>query len=152
MIGFGDAVIEDSSVYGRSVVTLRNDYGSTWRGNVYIRNCTWIPEKTPFAWQPPRTEMCVFHMINTGDHDYGYTCYLPEHVVIDGLYVDDREFTGDEPVFVFDDYDKSFSKDKPYPYVTTKKLEVAGVTVKSGKEITLARSPELFPGIEVKGL
>ena len=152
MVGFGDAVIEDSSVYGRSVVTLRNDYGSFWRGNVYIRNCTWIPEKTPFAWQPPRTEMCVFHMINNGDHDYGYTCYLPEHVVIDGLFVDDREFLGDEPVFVFDDYDKNFSKDKPYPYVTTKKLEVSGVTVKSGKEITLARSPELFPGIEVCGI
>ena len=152
MIGFGDAVIEDSAIYGRSVVTLRNDYGSTWRGNIYIRNCSWVPEKTPFAWQPPRTEMCVIHMINNGDHDYGYECSLPERVIIDGLYVDDHEFLGDEPLFVFDDYDKEFSKDKPYPYITTKYLEVSGVESKSGKKMSVARSPELYEGIEVKGL
>ena len=47
---------------------------------------------------------------------------------------------------------KEFDKNKPYPYVTTKHLKVSGVEVKSGKKITLARSPELFEEIEAEGL
>lgn len=42
-IGCGTLLIENSTVRARSFVNLRPDYGSTWQGNVIIRNCVFVP-------------------------------------------------------------------------------------------------------------
>ncbi len=78
LIGSGTALIENTTVLSDSFIALRSDYGSTWNGNLIIRNCRFYP-----------TEISS-HIIsaeNTEDHDFGYTCYLPQKTEIDGLYV-----------------------------------------------------------------
>ena len=43
LIGHGTALIENTTVYSKNFITLRSDYGSTWNGDVVIRNCKYIP-------------------------------------------------------------------------------------------------------------
>jgi len=42
-IGSGTFLVENTTVYGGSFINLRSDYGSTWQGEVVIRNCTFVP-------------------------------------------------------------------------------------------------------------
>ena len=41
-IGMGTLLIEDTTLYGNYLIVLRDDYGSTWKGDVIIRNCSWV--------------------------------------------------------------------------------------------------------------
>ena len=43
LIGFGDCIIENSSVRANFFITLRPDYGSFFDGKVIAKNCTWYP-------------------------------------------------------------------------------------------------------------
>ena len=78
LIGNGTALIENTTVLAEDFVDLRSDYGSTWNGKMIIRNCKFYP--TGISNHIIKAE-------NSEDHDFGYTCYLPERVEIDGLYV-----------------------------------------------------------------
>ena len=78
LIGSGTALIENTTVLSSSFVDLRADYGSTWNGDVIIRNCKFYPTDVTNT---------IINAENTEDHDFGYTCYLPQNVVIDGLFV-----------------------------------------------------------------
>ncbi len=78
LIGSGTALIENTTVLSDSFIALRSDYGSTWNGELIIRNCKFYPTGV------------ATHIIdaeNTEDHDFGYTCYLPQRILIDGFYV-----------------------------------------------------------------
>ncbi len=78
LIGSGTALIENTTVLSDSLVSLRDDYGSTWRGELIIRNCKFYPTGVSTH---------IIRADNSEDHDFGYTCYLPERIEIDGLYV-----------------------------------------------------------------
>lgn len=78
LIGMGTALIENTTVLSASFIDLRADYGSTWNGDVIIRNCKFYPTDITGT---------VINAENSEDHDFGYTCYLPQRVEIDGLYV-----------------------------------------------------------------
>lgn len=78
LIGSGTALIENTTVLAQDFVDLRPDYGSTWNGDMIIRNCKFYP--TGVASHIIKAE-------NSEDHNFGYTCYLPQKVEIDGLYV-----------------------------------------------------------------
>lgn len=78
LIGSGTALIENTTVLSDSFVDLRADYGSTWNGELIIRNCKFYPTGVSSH---------IINAENTEDHDFGYTCYLPQRVVIDGFYV-----------------------------------------------------------------
>lgn len=78
LIGSGTALIENTTVLSDSLVSLRDDYGSTWRGELIIRNCKFYPTGVSTH---------IIRADNSEDHDFGYTCYLPEKIEIDGLYV-----------------------------------------------------------------
>lgn len=93
-IGNGTFIIEDTDAYGYAFVNLRNDYGSTWNGSMIIRNCTW---------HPLGDRRAVFAGHNDGTHDFGYICYLPQNVDIDGLIIVE-ENTSDAPLYIFNDY------------------------------------------------
>ena len=82
-IGRGVLTVEDSTVRGPSLVNFRSDYGSTWDGEVVIRNCRWVP-----ASGRTRTPE-MFGVRNDGQHDFGYPCTMPREITIDGLEVDD---------------------------------------------------------------
>lgn len=78
LIGSGTALIENTTVLSASFVDLRADYGSTWNGDIIIRNCKFYPTDISNK---------IINAENSEDHDFGYTCYLPQRVEIDGLYV-----------------------------------------------------------------
>ncbi len=78
LIGSGTALIENTTVLAEDFVDLRSDYGSTWNGELIIRNCKFYPT------------IISSHIIkaeNSEDHDFGYTCYLPQKIEVDGFYV-----------------------------------------------------------------
>lgn len=78
LIGCGTALIENTTVLAEDFVDLRPDYGSTWNGDMIIRNCKFYPTGVSSH---------IIKAENSEDHDFGYTCYLPQRVDIDGLYV-----------------------------------------------------------------
>ncbi len=78
LIGSGTALIENTTVLSDSFVALRSDYGSTWNGYLIIRNCKFYPTGVSTH---------IIDAENSEDHDFGYTCYLPQRIEIDGFYV-----------------------------------------------------------------
>ncbi len=78
LIGSGTALIENTTVLAEDFVDLRPDYGSTWNGELIIRSCKFYP--TGISNHIIKAE-------NSEDHDFGYTCYLPQKIEVDGLYV-----------------------------------------------------------------
>ena len=77
LIGMGTALIENTTVMSKNFIDLRDDYGSTWNGEIIIRNCKFYPSEVIGY---------VISATNSEDHDFGYTCYLPERVEIDGFF------------------------------------------------------------------
>ena len=78
LIGSGTALIENTTVLAESFVDLRADYGSTWNGDLIIRNCKFYPTGISSH---------VINAENSEEHDFGYICYLPQRIEIDGLSV-----------------------------------------------------------------
>ena len=78
LIGNGTALIENTTVLAEDFVDLRSDYGSTWNGDLIIRNCEFYPTGVASH---------IIKSVNSEDHDFGYTCYLPQTIEIDGLHV-----------------------------------------------------------------
>ncbi len=78
LIGSGTALVENTTVLSGNFIDLRSDYGSTWNGDVVIRNCKFYPTGVTAY---------IINAENSEDHDFGYTCYLPQRIEIDGFYV-----------------------------------------------------------------
>lgn len=81
LIGDGLAYFENVTFHAGLVsgcITHRDDYGASFKGEIVIKNCIIDAHN--------KTEV---GLINTGnyiyDHNFGYTCYLPKKVTIDGL-------------------------------------------------------------------
>ena len=74
-IGSGTILYENVTVYtdgGHAAITLRQDYGSTWRGNVIINGLTLKTSK-----ENDTISLIKADYVN---HDFGYVCYLPERI------------------------------------------------------------------------
>ncbi len=114
IIGYGTLIIENSAFLTSKMLTLRTDYGSSWEGDIIIKNSS-ISPKTKSA-------LYVISGSNKGDHDYGYECHMPTNVYIDGLITDNAT-----KVYVFANLNsncKSESYVPKYPYIATKKVTV----------------------------
>ena len=85
-VGFGTALIEDTTVRSTEFINLRDDYGSTFEGTMIIRNCRYEPIRQMYS------QSMLIRAKNNCDHYYGYRCYFP-NIDIDGLVVDDRNMT-----------------------------------------------------------
>jgi len=151
LIGGGTALIENTKIYGTEVVNLREDYGSTWDGDIAIRNCEFIPISTV-------TGPAVIASTNKGLHDFGYACRMPRKISIDGLAVDDAAlpawWTGPQ-VFshnleytlgkLWHSIKKFFgAKTEFYPYGLPEEVEIHGLAVSSGKRYLRSVNPFLF--------
>ncbi len=78
LIGSGTARIENTTVLSDSFIDLRSDYGSTWNGDLIIRNCKFYPTGVSTH---------IINAENSEDHNFGYTCYLPQNIEVDNFYV-----------------------------------------------------------------
>ena len=89
MIGEGTILLENVTYTGADGntewgygIAFRQDYGATWKGDVMLKNITFVMDKAT-----------KFSLIRSGgltlNHDFGYQCYFPERFVIDGARIVD---------------------------------------------------------------
>lgn len=146
-IGEGVVLVEDTRSYGRTLVELRPDYGSTWHGEVIIRNCVF----QPLAGRESRA--VLIHGHNTGRHDFGHPCAMPERITIDNLVIDDAHHPADDPgPVVLADVNPERRDDtyvEEFPYELTREVVLRNVTTTSGRELRLSDNPTLFAGVRV---
>lgn len=137
LTGEGNFTIEDSKCYGGNFINLRKDYGSTWHGNIYIKNCEWIPRAglEPFS----SSMACILGGNHIYNHDFGYDCYMPTALYIDGFTIDDTnknnnykgpyllsEFIPSKNNADFENYRKT------YPYHLIQDIYIRGFVSKTG--------------------
>lgn len=130
-IGRGVLTVENSTLNGRSLISLRSDYGSTWEGTVVIRNSRWIPA-CGAAIQP-----YLLSASNDGQHDFGYPCFMPREITIDGLVIDDSHGPKDyQGAYLFTDPDgrEADAAARPFPYRLTENVTIRNLTTVSGKK------------------
>ena len=72
---------------------------------------------------------------NDGMHDFGYPCFMPREITIDGLFVDDSNHPENyQGMYFFSDPGGSNPADRPFPYTWCQKVTVRGLTTASGKK------------------
>lgn len=146
-IGSGTLTIENSTIKSYSLIGFRPDYGSTWQGNVIIKNVIYEPTSNPV------NKAVLFGGRYTGKHDFGYTCYMPKSFKIENLTIKDGNhtvnYTG--PV-IFDNFnpdmkDKTYVMD--YPNMITKRVDLKNIKIESGKTLRLSDNLVMFKDVIV---
>lgn len=146
-IGSGLLLVENSTIHGRSVVNLRPDYGSTWQGELVIRNCVFVP-----ADGKPVSANLISGSYS-GQHDFGYTCYMPQRITIENLRIDDSQhgenYQGPAIFANFNPEITDHSYREKFPYILTKDVILRNITTASGKTLRISDNPFMFRDIKV---
>jgi len=146
-IGSGTFTVENSTIYGRNLINLRSDYGSAWQGELFIRNCVFIPANGR------TTSVSLIGGSYSGQHDFGYTCYMPERITIENLHIDDSKNPVDyKGPSIFADFNPKMTDDsyvEKFPYVRTREVILRKITVASGRELGLSDNPYMFRDVKV---
>ena len=146
-IGSGTFTVENSTIRGRTLINLRSDYGSTWQGEFIIRNCVFVPAGGR------QTSASLIGGSNSGQHDFGYTCYMPERITIENLHIDDsnhpEEYQGPAIFANFNSQmtDEAYVED--FPYIRTKEVILRNVTTESSKALRVSNNPYMFKDVKV---
>jgi hypothetical protein len=147
-IGCGTFIVENSTINGYNLINLRTDYGSTWQGEFIIRDCVFIP-----AGGKMRSANLIGGSYS-GQHDFGYTCYMPERITIENLRIDDSNHPADyKGPAIFGDFNPKMISDsyqEKFPYVKTKEVILRNVTVASGKTMRISDNPFMFRDVKIK--
>lgn len=144
-IGTGTFLLENTTVQGRNLINLRQDYGSTWQGEFIIRNCIFAPTGDSLR------NVSLFGGYNTGQHDFGYTCYMPERITIENLQIEDSKVI-DKGVTIFTNFNEEMTSDfyvEKYRYVRTKEVFLRNVKTASGKAISVSNNMVMFGVVKV---
>lgn len=137
VIGHGTLYIENTVFHSDTVVGLRGDYGCTWEGDVIIKNITINNTGTPI-------------LVNAGwnNHYFGYTCYLPQRIVVDGVKLAKGDYFYVLPKLTADiDKPTVDGAENKNPVVLTKTI-----VIKSNPEnykYYVSVNKELFSNVEV---
>ncbi len=147
-IGSGTFTVENSTIYGWSLINLRSDYGSTWQGEFIIRNCTFVP-----AGGRPSSASLIGGSYS-GQHDFGYTCYMPELITIENLRIDDSKHPEDyQGPAIFANFNPQMTDDsyrEKFPSVKTREVILRNVTTVSGKPLRISDNSFMFKDVKVK--
>ncbi len=148
-IGSGKLIVENTTIYGRSLVNLRSDYGSTWQGEFIIRNCILEP--------PAENKTESIALINgsySGEHDFGYVCYMPERITIENLQIRDANHSDSyKGAVVFSNFNsrmKDASFQEKFPYVKTKEVILHNITSASNNPIQISTNEYMFRSVKIK--
>lgn len=146
-IGSGTFTVENTTVYGRSFINLRSDYGSTWQGEFVIRNCVFVP-----ASGRPASPSLIGGSYS-GQHDFGYTCYMPERITVDRLHINDSNHPENyQGPALFANFNHNFTDPsyvEKFPYVVTREVVLRKVTTASGKPLRLSDNSFMFKNVKV---
>ncbi len=144
-IGSGTFTVENSTIYGRNLINLRSDYGSTWQGEFFIRNCVFVPAGGR------ATSVSLIGGSYSGQHDFGYTCYMPERITFENLRIDDSGLPADySGPAIFADFNPKMTDDsylEKYPYVRTREVIIRNLTIASGKKLRISDNPFMFKDV-----
>ena len=133
LIGSGIALIENTTVLSDSFIDLRSDYGSTWNGDLVIRNCKFYPTGVSNH---------IINAENSEDHDFGYTCYLPQKIEVDGLYV---HRIGNNYLFTkVNSKHSSDSYNAEYPVVPPQEITVKSFSCLYFGDLLVSRNKSIF--------
>lgn len=156
-IGSGTLWVEDTVLYGSSLINLRSDYGSTWEGDAVIKNCTWVPNRGGSL----GGAYAVFGGSYSGFWDFGYECYMPKNITIENLYVDDSAggsaykgiyLLGNIiPSNISEAYDQKVAA-QGYVYHVPEKVTISGFSSASGKKWILTPNEYMYRKVEVVDL
>ena len=128
IIGYGTLLIENSTFFTNKIINLRSDYGSSWEGDIIIRNCTVSPMS--------QSNITVITGSNEGAHDFGYPCYVGTSVVIDGLTVDNAKkayiFANLNPKCTSESYTPKY----PFYAPETVTVKNISISVKEGLQVS----------------
>ncbi len=117
IIGGGTMTVENTTIYSNRLIWLRSDYGSTWEGDIVIKNCTLNGGAT------------VIDGSNSGNHNFGYPCCLPSSLTVDGL-----TFSSGGSVNIFS---SGWGSDgAPYAIRTPDTVRVRGLKRSNGAAVT----------------
>jgi hypothetical protein len=147
-IGSGTLTVENSTIRANTLINLRSDYGSTWQGEFVIRNCIFVPAGGRAS------SASLIGGSYSSQHDFGYTCYMPERIIIEKLHIDDSNhpenyqgpaiFSNFNPQMTDDSYQEKF------PYVITREVVLRNVTTASGKALRISDNPFMFRNVKVE--
>ena len=143
IIGEGLLTIKDSTFHGYSFISLRNDYGSTWRGDVIIESSEWIPLVSIIP-------LPLIYGSYTGNHNFGYECYMPTTITINDLRVDDSAHQ--QSFYLFSDItpqNTSADFQYTYPYHITKDVYLNNLRASSGKDWMRSSNPYMFKDVTI---
>ena len=147
-IGSGTLTVENTTVRGRSLINLRSDYGSTWQGEFIIRNCTFVPAGGSSI------SASLISGSYSGQHDFGYTCYMPERIIIEDLHIDDSNHPeGYQGPAIFRNFNPKMTDDsyqEKFPYVKTREVILRNVTTASGRKLRLSDNLFMFKDVKVE--
>ena len=137
VIGKGTLYIENTVFHSDTVVALRTDYGSTWDGEIIFKNITLNNVGTPI-------------LVNAGwnNHYFGYTCHLPERIVVDGITLANKDYFYVLPK-LYPDIDKATvdGVENKNPVELTEQIVIASNP--NGYKYYVSVNTELFSGVEV---
>lgn len=137
VIGQGTLYVENTVFHSDTVVGLRGDYGSTWQGDVILKDITINNVGTPI-------------LVNAGwtNHNFGYTCYLPETIVVDGVKLANNDYFYVLPKLQADiDKDTVGAEENKNPVVLTKTVRIKNNP--NGYKYYVSVNKELFSDVEV---
>lgn len=147
-IGSGTLTVENSTIRGRSLINLRSDYGSTWQGEFIIRNCIFVP----FGGKPSNASL--INGFYSGQHDFGYTCYMPERITIENLHIDDanhpKDYQGPAIFTNFNPQMTDSSYQEKFPYIRTQEVILRNVTTASGKALRPSDNLFMFKDVKIE--
>ena len=138
VVGYGKLILENSKFYSKQMINLRNDYGSTWDGDVIIKNCEFIPSI--------EGEQVLIRAQNHEKHNFGYPCYAPKNIKIDGLRV-----CSSERVYIMSDPNPNHNTEDfeaEYPYYPSETITLKNYTSDSGEAPILCPNKIIFRNIE----
>jgi len=150
IIGCGTFLIENTKVCSHNFLHLRGDYGSTWEGEVIIRNCEFFPRNGA------QSDAVLIGGNYSGQHYFGYTCYMPEKITIDGLFINDsnppNNYQGPK---IFANFNNAFTSEayqEKYPYVITKEIVIKNLKIKNGKQFIVSNNQFMFRNVRIVGM
>jgi hypothetical protein len=146
-IGSGTLTVENTTIRGNNLVNLRSDYGSTWQGEFVIRNCVFVPS----GGRP--SSASLIGGSNSGQHDFGYTCYMPERIIIEDLRIDDsRHPENYQGPAIFANFNPEMTNEsykEKFPYIITREVVLRNVTTASGKAVRVSDNKFMFRNVKV---
>lgn len=149
LTGNGTFLIENSSVRARNFIELRQDYGSTWKGDIIILNCKFFPHGGG-------SNSSILGGKNDGQHNFGYTCHMPKRIIIDKLHIiDSKNMKNSKGPTLFANFNSSLTSDsykQEHPYVITNEVKLKNVTTTSGKPLRVSDNTFMFKNVKIEGL